>query len=85
MQQYHLFALLKYSPSPVVIFDEIDAALDEINVSLIADYISENKNVQYIIVSHRKPMMKAADVIYTAMMTNGITNLISTRVNATTA
>lgn len=80
-----IFALLKYSPSPVVIFDEIDAALDEINVSLIADYISENKNVQYIIVSHRKPMMKAADVIYTAMMTNGITNLISTRVNSTTA
>lgn len=80
-----IFALLKYSPSPVVIFDEIDAALDEINVSLIADYISENKNVQYIIVSHRKPMMKAADVIYTAMMTGGITNLISTKLDNKTA
>lgn len=72
-----IFALLKYSPSPVVIFDEIDAALDEINVSLIADYIRENSNVQYVIVSHRKPMMKIAKALYGASMNNGITELIS--------
>lgn len=72
-----IFALLKYSPSPVVIFDEIDAALDEINVSLIADYIKENSNVQYVIVSHRKPMMKIAKALYGASMNNGITELIS--------
>lgn len=72
-----IFALLKYSPSPVVIFDEIDAALDEINVSLIADYIRENNNVQYVIVSHRKPMMKIAKALYGASMNNGITELIS--------
>lgn len=72
-----IFALLKYSPSPVVIFDEIDAALDEINVSLIADYIKENNNVQYVIVSHRKPMMKIAKALYGASMNKGITELIS--------
>ena len=72
-----IFALLKYSPSPVVIFDEIDAALDEINVSLIADYIRENSNVQYVIVSHRKPMMKIAKALYGASMNKGITELIS--------
>ena len=72
-----IFALLKYSPSPVVIFDEIDAALDEINVSLIADYIRENNNVQYVIVSHRKPMMKIAKALYGASMNKGITELIS--------
>lgn len=72
-----IFALLKYSPSPVVIFDEIDAALDEINVSLIADYIKDNSNVQYVIVSHRKPMMKIAKALYGASMNKGVTELIS--------
>ena len=72
-----IFALLKYSPSPVVIFDEIDAALDEINVALIADYINKNRDVQYVIVSHRKPMMKVARALYGASMTKGVTGLLS--------
>ena len=72
-----IFTLLKYNPSPVVIFDEIDAALDEINVSLIADYIRENANAQYVIVSHRVPMMKVAKALYGASMNKGVTELIS--------
>lgn len=72
-----IFTLLKYNPSPVVIFDEIDAALDEINVSLIADYIKEHSNVQYVIVSHRVPMMKVAKALYGASMNKGVTELIS--------
>ncbi|MGU8988342.1 AAA family ATPase [Clostridium perfringens] len=74
-----IFALLKFNPSPVVIFDEIDAALDEIKVALLADYITNNKNVQYVIVSHRKPMMKIAKALYGASMnmTTGVTELLS--------
>lgn len=74
-----IFALLKYNPSPLVVFDEIDAALDDINVATIANYIKENDNVQYIIVSHRTPMISIAKYLYGASMNEGVTDLLSQR------
>lgn len=80
-----IFALIEYSPSPTVIFDEIDAALDEINVELVAQYIKSKNtqcNIQYIIVSHRQPMMNIAEVLYGASMSkDGITHFISQKIS----
>jgi chromosome segregation protein len=60
-----LFAIIEVRPSPFCVLDEIDAALDEQNVTLFAGMLTDfAKESQFIIITHRQPTMEAADVLY---------------------
>ena len=64
-----IFALIKVNPSPFCIFDEIEAALDEVNVTRVANYIkSYSKELQMIVISHRRGLMEVADSLYGVTM-----------------
>lgn len=57
-----VFAIQKYLPAPFYAFDEVDASLDSINVEKIAHTVqTQSESTQFIVVSHRKPMIEAAD------------------------
>lgn len=75
-----LFAILKTNPSPICMLDEIEAALDDINIERFTNYLTSyvNKNIQFIIITHRKGTMEAASSLYGATMEEkGITKLVS--------
>ncbi len=78
-----LFALLEVRPSPFVILDEIEAALDEANVERFASFIKQYTNkTQFIIISHRKGTMEAAAVLYGITMdANGVSKQVSVRLS----
>ena len=79
-----LFALLKINPSPVCILDEIDAALDEANVAKFSEYLEKYAahNVQFIVITHRKPTMAVCDSLYgLAMEEKGVSKLLSVRLD----
>ena len=64
-----LFAIQQLSPAPFCILDEIEAALDDANVSRFADYLKELCNkTQFIVITHRKGTMEAADTMYGVTM-----------------
>ena len=57
-----VFAIQKYMPAPFYAFDEVDASLDTMNVERIAHMVqNQSKNTQFIVVSHRKPMIESAN------------------------
>jgi len=59
-----LFSFLDYRPAPFCVLDEVDAALDEANVERFSSYLNRiNKETQFIVVSHRKKTMEAAEVL----------------------
>jgi len=73
-----VFALHHYKPTPIYIMDEIDAALDFKNVSIIANYIKERtKDAQFIIVSLRNYMFELADRLVGIYKTNNITKSVT--------
>ncbi len=74
-----LFAILKINPSPFCVLDEIEAALDDVNVYKYADYLKKfTKNTQFLVITHRKGTMEAADTVYgITMEENGISKLLS--------
>ena len=74
-----LFAILKINPSPFCFLDEIEAALDDVNVYRFADYVRKFSNdIQFIIITHRKGTMEAADSVYgVTMEERGVSKLIS--------
>lgn len=76
-----LFALLKINPSPVCILDEIDAALDDANVYKFSEYLQKYaENMQFIVITHRKPTMVMCDSLYGfAMEEKGVSKLLSVR------
>lgn len=76
-----LFALLEVRPSPFVILDEIEAALDEANVERFAAFIKTYaERTQFIVISHRKGTMEAAAVLYGITMdNNGVSKQVSVR------
>lgn len=78
-----LFAILRMNPSPFCILDEIEAALDDVNVYRFADYIKRfTYNTQFIIVTHRKGTMESADTLYgVTMEERGISKLVSVKMN----
>lgn len=74
-----LFSILKVKPSPFCILDEIDATLDEVNVSRFADLLTEfSKDLQFIVVTHRRGTMEMANALYGVTMEElGVSKLIS--------
>ncbi len=60
-----LFAMFKSKPSPYCILDEVDAALDDANVGRYANVVKEFAAMtQFVVITHRKPTMAQADVLY---------------------
>jgi structural maintenance of chromosome 4 len=73
-----VFALHHFKPTPLYVMDEIDAALDFRNVSIIANYIKERtQNAQFIIISLRNNMFELADRLVGIYKTNNCTKSIS--------
>lgn len=74
-----LFAILKINPAPFCILDEIEAALDDVNVYRYADYLKKfSDETQFLVITHRKGTMEAADTVYgITMEENGISKLLS--------
>ncbi len=79
-----IFALIKVNPSPFCIFDEIEAALDEVNVTRVANYVRRfSKELQIIMITHRRGMMETADTLYgVTMPRRGISKVFTLDVNA---
>ena len=73
-----LFAILKVNPAPFCIFDEVEAALDEANVSRYAQYVRRmTKNTQFILITHRRGTMEEADMLYgITMQEQGVSKLL---------
>ncbi|MCR5665328.1 MAG: chromosome segregation protein SMC [Eubacterium sp.] len=74
-----LFAIQNLKPSPFCLLDEIEAALDDSNVGRFADYLHKlTKNTQFIVITHRRGTMAAADRLYgITMQEKGISTLVS--------
>ena len=74
-----LFAIQSLKPSPFCLLDEIEAALDDSNVRRFAQYLNRlTKDTQFIVISHRKGTMEAADILYgITMQEKGVSTLVS--------
>lgn len=74
-----LFSFLDYHPAPFCVLDEVDAALDEANVERFSSYLNRiNKETQFIVVSHRKKTMEAAEVLQgVTMVERGVSRLLT--------
>ena len=74
-----LFAILKINPAPFCILDEIEAALDDVNVYRYSEYLKKfAKQTQFLVITHRKGTMEAADTVYgITMEEKGISKLLS--------
>ena len=74
-----LFAILKLKPVPFCVLDEIEAALDDNNVIKFSTFLKQySSNVQFIVITHRKPTMEASDVIYgVTMEEKGVSKVVS--------
>ena len=73
-----LFAILKVTPAPFVIFDEVEAALDDVNVIRYAQYVRRmTKNTQFILITHRRGTMEEADMLYgVTMQEEGVSKIL---------
>ena len=78
-----LFAILKVNPTPFCVFDEIEAALDDVNVNRFGQYIKRYSNqTQFIIITHRRGTMEIADRLYgVTMPQKGISKVLTMDVN----
>lgn len=74
-----LFAILKMKPTPFCILDEIEAALDDANVNRYAQFLKKfSKEVQFIVITHRKGTMESSDVMYgVTMEEKGVSKIVS--------
>jgi chromosome segregation protein len=81
-----VFALLKVSPTPVCVMDEVDAMLDEANVGRFRDLLEElSRDTQFIIITHNRNTVQAADVIYGITMgRDSASQVISLRLDQVT-
>ena len=81
-----VFALLKVSPTPVCVMDEVDAMLDEANVGRFRDLLVDlSKDTQFIIITHNRNTVQAADVIYGVTMgRDSASQIISLRLDQVT-
>lgn len=76
------FAIMKVNPPPFCVLDEIEAALDDVNVTRFATYLRRmNDNTQFIVITHRRGTMEEADVLYgVTMQDEGISKLLELHV-----
>ena len=76
-----LFSILKIRPVPFCILDEVEAALDEVNVDNFGKYLSSYKDkTEFIIITHKKKTMEYADVLYgITMQESGVSKLVSVK------
>lgn len=79
-----LFAIVRFNPSPFCIFDEIEAALDEVNVARVANYVKKfSKEMQIIMITHRRGTMDIADTLYgVTMPRRGVSKVFTLDVQA---
>lgn len=82
-----LFAILRVRPVPFCILDEVEAALDEVNVHRFSRYLKQfSENTQFIVITHRKQTMEEADALYgVAMQESGVSSLVSVRLEEAAA
>jgi chromosome segregation protein len=80
-----LFAILKVRPVPFCVLDEVEAALDEANVSRFAHFLKDfSEATQFIVITHRKGTMEEADVLYgVTMQESGVSRLVSVKLEET--
>ncbi|MBR6702067.1 MAG: chromosome segregation protein SMC, partial [Clostridia bacterium] len=73
-----LFAILKINPAPFCIFDEVEAALDDVNVTRYARYVRNmTSSTQFILITHRRGTMEEADVLYgITMQEEGVSKML---------
>ena len=76
-----IFAILNVKPAPFIVLDEVEAALDEENVNMFGEYLSNVKdNSQFILITHKKRMMEYADLLYgVTMQESGVSKLVSVK------
>lgn len=71
------FAILEVNPAPFYIFDEIEAALDDVNVNRFAAYVKKHADTQFIIITHRRGTMEVADTMYgVTMQEKGVSSFL---------
>jgi chromosome segregation protein len=78
-----LFAILKVSPTPFCVLDEVDAALDEANVGRFRDALKTlSTQTQFIVITHNRTTMESADMVYGITMSeDGVSQAMSLRLN----
>lgn len=78
-----LFAIMRVRPAPFCILDEIEAALDDVNVYRFADYLKTfAKTSQFVVVTHRRGTMEAANILYgVTMQERGVTKLLTLNID----
>lgn len=74
-----LFSILAVKPTPFCVLDEIDAALDDVNVSRFATYLKNYlEDTQFVVITHRRGTMEAANILYgVTMQEKGVTKMLS--------
>jgi chromosome segregation protein len=77
-----LFSIYSVNPSPFYVFDEVDAALDDVNIGRFLTLVKKfSEKQQIIIITHQKRTMEVADTIYgVTMQSNGISKIISEKI-----
>ena len=77
------FAILAVNPAPFCILDEIEAALDDANVGRFAQYLRRvSDQTQFIVITHRRGTMEAADVLYgVTMQEQGVSKILTINLN----
>ena len=81
------FAIMKVRPAPFCVMDEIEAALDEVNVDRFAQYVRNlTDKTQFILITHRLGTMEEADVLYgVTMQDEGVSKLLELRASEVSA
>ena len=82
-----LFAMLNIKPTPFCVLDEIEAALDEANTGMYAEFLKEySQKTQFVIITHKKESMEVSDAMYgIAMQERGISSLVSVKLTGADA
>ena len=77
------FAILRIHPAPFYIFDEIEAALDDVNVNRFGAYLRKHvKDTQFIVITHRRGTMEAANTLYgVTMLEKGVSNFLKVNID----